>query len=263
MNPKASPLTYLGIIIIFIMPFLEFSCQGHKIASLSGYQVAFGTELAMKSPVTGKAEKQKVDATPMVAIAFFLTLAAAGVALVNCKAGLAPAGLAALFLLLARSGIEKNTMEEGQGMIAVNFQSGYYFSLLVIVVGGVLGIITTTKKKKPIEEIRTPIPPEMPSTTMGQVAVSGRPEAKVTEIPKKQLSDAEISLSIAQASIRFLGIKEDQMDSRFSDLRLSSYDIDNLLDSIEERFGFYIAPINRDGILCASDIVNCALKSKR
>ncbi len=262
MNPKASPLTYLGIIIIFIMPFLEFSCQGHKIASLNGYQVAFGTELSMKSPVTGEPQKQKVKATPMVAIALFLTLIAAVVALVNGKAGCVPAGLAALLLLLARSGIEKNTMEEGQGMIAVNFQSGYYFSLLIIAAGAIVGIIATNKTV-PIAETRTSIPPELPPTARNPTASSSRSEDEVSVTPKQKLSDEEITLGVTQTSMKSLGIKSDQMSSLFSDLRIPPGDVDNLLDLIEERFGFYVAPIHRGGILCASDIVKCALNTNR
>ena len=156
MNPKASPFTFLGILIVFILPFLEFSCQGQKIASLNGYQVAFGTELDMKSPIDGSVEKHKVGATPLVAFALILTLVAAGIAFKNGKRAAIPAGLAALLLLLSQSAIEKDTLENGRGMITASFEIGFYLSLIVIVGGAVLGIIAANGRKASPQHVIDP-----------------------------------------------------------------------------------------------------------
>ena len=146
MSPKLSTASYLGIIIAFLLPFMDFSCQGHKIASLSGYQVAFGTTLNMKSPMDGSTKEQRIDATPIVAVAFLLTLVAAAIALRFGIAGAVCAGISVVMLLLAQSDINKKALEQAQGMIAVNFDLGYYLTLLLLIAGAAIGVISSRKK---------------------------------------------------------------------------------------------------------------------
>lgn len=146
MNPKLSTASYLGILIAFLLPFMDFSCQGHKIASLNGYDVAFGTTLDMKSPMDGSTQKQKIDGTPTVAIAFLLTLVAAVVTLRFGIAGAVCAGISLILLLLAQSSINKKALEEGQGMIAVNFDIGYYLTLILLVAGAVIAVVASRKQ---------------------------------------------------------------------------------------------------------------------
>ncbi|MCK9590166.1 MAG: hypothetical protein M0Q93_12500 [Terrimicrobiaceae bacterium] len=146
MNPQLSTASYLGILIAFLLPFMDFSCQGHKIASLSGYQVAFGTTLDMKSPMDGSTKKQRIDGTPIVAVAFLLALVAAAIALRFGIAGSVCAGISLILLLLAQSSINKKALEEGQGIIAVNYDLGYYLTLLLLVGGAIIGVIASKKK---------------------------------------------------------------------------------------------------------------------
>ncbi len=150
MSPKASPACYLGLLLAFILPFLDFSCQEHKLVSMNGYEVAFGTELEMKSPLDGSISKEKVNPTPLVAIAFILGLVAAGVALKSGIGGAVCAGISVLCLLIAQSSISKDALRESQGMVSVNFLIGYYVSLLLLVAGGILGVITS-KKRSPAQ----------------------------------------------------------------------------------------------------------------
>jgi hypothetical protein len=146
MNSKLSTVSYLGIVIAFLLPFMDFSCQGHKIASLSGYQVAFGTTLNMKSPMDGSTKEQRIASTPIVAVAFALSLVAAVLALRSGIAGAAFAAISLVMLLLGQSDINKKALEEGQGMIAVNFDVGYYLTLLLLIAGAAIGVISSRKK---------------------------------------------------------------------------------------------------------------------
>ena len=147
MNSRISPATYLGIAIAFLMPFLDMSCQGHKVATLTGYEVAFGTELPVDSLGGGQKAKQKVEPTPLIAVAFFLTAIAAGVALWNGIGGAVCAGIAGVCLILGQSEINRKIMAEGKGLFAVDFQVGFYLSLMLILVGAGVGIASETMKR--------------------------------------------------------------------------------------------------------------------
>jgi hypothetical protein len=77
---------------------------------------------------------------------------------------------------------------------------------------------------------------------------------------QRQLSQEEARGVIRKACMTSLGIKDTQMESLFSDLRVPPGDISDLLDDIEARYGFLIPPIDRDGLRCAADIERYILK---
>lgn len=76
-------------------------------------------------------------------------------------------------------------------------------------------------------------------------------------------SNEDVTRIITAACMVSLGIKEFQMESSFQDLRIPQGKIFTLLDDIDAQHGFYLPPIDREGIKCAADVVKCILKSKR
>lgn len=147
MNSKLSAAAYLGIAIVFLMPFLDMSCQGQKMVTLTGYEVAFGAELPVEAPFGGPKAKQKVDSTPIIMTAFFITLIAAAVALWNGIGGAVFAGVAGVCLILGQSQINRKIIIEGKGLFTVDFQVGFYLSIILLLVGAGLGIASAKMKR--------------------------------------------------------------------------------------------------------------------
>jgi hypothetical protein len=146
---KAAPFPFLLLLISFLLPFLEFSCQGNKIAALSGYQTGFGTELDSRDTWSGQVKKEKVDATPMVAVVLLLGVVAGLVAFAAPGAAAILGTAAVILLFVAQSQIEKDVLAHGKGMIAVSFQSGFYGSILLLLAGAGLSAYAALSGRTP------------------------------------------------------------------------------------------------------------------
>lgn len=85
MLKKISPVFYVVIVISFFLTFVNITCAGTKIASLSGFEVAFGTTIAQPGTggmFGGKGTQAKETTTDPNATAIIaLVLAVAGIIL--------------------------------------------------------------------------------------------------------------------------------------------------------------------------------------
>src|SRR4029077_1026171 len=73
-HSRALPLTYGAIVVCFFFTFINISCQGQRVASLSGLQLALGTTIETQT-MFGGPEKKKVPAEPLVTGALIAAVA--------------------------------------------------------------------------------------------------------------------------------------------------------------------------------------------
>lgn len=74
---KLSPAAFVLALICFFLPFANFSCQGHQVATFSGIQLATGT--TVKQPqVFGAPRSQRVDPEPFAVLALLSVFIGAG-----------------------------------------------------------------------------------------------------------------------------------------------------------------------------------------
>lgn len=52
MRALLGPLTLLSLLVLFLLPFVEFSCQGKPVMTLNGYDTAFGREVKAELPIS-------------------------------------------------------------------------------------------------------------------------------------------------------------------------------------------------------------------
>lgn len=102
-----------------------------------------------------------------------------------------------------------------------------------------------------------PLPAQNPVTRDNAIEPSW-----ATTTNSKTPSDEEVTQNVTEACITSFGIEENQMRSSFDRLRIPPGNVQDLLDSIDERFGYYIPPIDRDTIRCPADIIAIILKTK-
>jgi len=129
---KVSPALFVVTILCFLFPFVTVSCNGQKVASLSGMQLATGTSVEQQQ-VFGPPRKEKVTAEPLATVALVCALAGLGLSFLGVRAAIAPAGagaLGALLLVILQSKLNSDITDKGQGMFKVEFEAGY---VLVIV----------------------------------------------------------------------------------------------------------------------------------
>lgn len=165
---KAAPFPFLLVFLFFLLPFMEFSCKDRGgsavsqllsgggassnspnivIASLSGYEAAFGKELDGMKVLDQKVVSQKIDPTPMLIAVLGVSavgalLAALRMNLLACF--LAIAGIILLFTL--RSDVDGRMQKENAGIVVVKYREGYFASLaalaLAAIVTGAAGFST-------------------------------------------------------------------------------------------------------------------------
>ncbi len=140
---KLSPATLILVLICFFLPFVTFSCQGQRIASLSGMQLATGTTV-QQPQMFGPPKTQKIDAEPLASLALLCVLVGLGLSFLKGKKGaVGSAALAclAVFLLVGlKSQLESDALQQAGGVAQLSFDAGYYFSLVLLIAATGLGV---------------------------------------------------------------------------------------------------------------------------
>lgn len=169
---KISPFLFGLILLCFFLPFVNLSCSGQTIISLTGFQLITGAEV--KQPDTfgqsmmdqnNNIEKrnEEVSSQPMALLAFIAALAALLISLMKKKTtalmNLVISVLGFIFLLLLKFNIDGDAQlnTAGQGVITIDYQIGYWFSVLLFIGGAVLSWLIFNEK--PVKENVVSEPP--------------------------------------------------------------------------------------------------------
>jgi hypothetical protein len=134
-----STFIFLGTVLCFFLPFVTVSCQGMRVFTLTGQQLATGTTIVQPSAF-GTPTKQRVSPDPFAAIAALSAVSGLMLSLVGRRmlksvatsGAVGTAGLAAMKVHLDYQ-IQKQSMGMGQN----SYQAGYFIALLLMVVGAV------------------------------------------------------------------------------------------------------------------------------
>jgi hypothetical protein len=147
---KLSPAAFVLAIVCFFLPFVTFSCQGQKVASFSGIQLATGTTI--KQPqMFGPPKSQKIDAEPLAVMALLSVLVGVGLSFLRGKKGavgsITLAVLGVILLVALKSKLDGEALNQGGGMIQVNYEAGYYLSLIFLLAAAGAGIYALMEGK--------------------------------------------------------------------------------------------------------------------
>ena len=150
---KFSPAIYVVIVILFFMPFVNLSCGGQTIMSISGFQLITGTEVDAKgmfggemnpSDEMGTDEKKEIESQPLALFAFIAALIGLIIsffkmripALVNIVVSIA--GVIFLLLLKVSLDADADLNVSGQNVITLDYQFAYWLSIILFIVGAVV-----------------------------------------------------------------------------------------------------------------------------
>lgn len=162
---KFSPALFVFILICFLLPFVNLSCGGQTIVSLTGFQLITGADIKDQSMFGGTDEMQtkedKVDSQPLALFALIAALVGLGISLIKKKSlaiiNVIVSALGAVFLLLLKFSLDGDAELSGQNMITLDYQAGYWLAFLTFIGGAVLFWLIFKEKPKP--EITTETSP--------------------------------------------------------------------------------------------------------
>lgn len=133
MPKKISPALFGIALICFLLPFVNLTCQGSKVASLTGLQLVAGGKMEVPTMGGGK-QYQKFKGEPMALIAFLCGLAGVGLSFLKGKKNngiTAVAGvMGIIFLFILKSSMEDEVLKNAGGMVQTDYAIGFYFVLL-------------------------------------------------------------------------------------------------------------------------------------
>jgi len=160
---KLSPGFYVIIILLFLLPFVNLSCSGQTIMSLTGFQLITGTEYSenemfgqnMMGQMNNErvCEKKEVNAEPMALFAFlaavvglvFSFIRKKGTALVCVIVSV----LGTLFLILLKVSIDGDAQLQmsGQSIIKLEYQPAYWLSIVFFILSAVVFWLMFSEKE--------------------------------------------------------------------------------------------------------------------
>ncbi len=144
-NKFVSPSLFLLAALCFFLPFVSFTCQGQRIATISGMELITGTQIqkfemekfdtGQKNPDLNK--QRDVNSEPLAVAAFIFALLGIVVSLIprySRMLSLIAGALGALMLLFLRSSIGGEvTGDFDFKIIEVSYEWGYYLSLIILI----------------------------------------------------------------------------------------------------------------------------------
>lgn len=169
---KISPFLFGLILLCFFLPFVNLSCSGQTIMSLTGFQPITGAEIKepdmfgqnmMGQNDNMNQKNEEVSSQPMALLAFVAALAALLISLLKKKTttliNVILSVLGFIFLILLKFNIDGDAQlnTAGQGVITLDYQFGYWFSVLLFIGGAVLSWLIFNEKP-PKENIITEQP---------------------------------------------------------------------------------------------------------
>jgi len=145
---RFAPISFAAVVVCFFLTFVNVSCQGTRVASFSGVQLAAGTELKSKDMFGGE-QKQKVDPEPLAM--FALIAAVAGLLLslggyVTRTLAMLSGGAGAVLLLLLKNKMEHDLVARGNGMLGLEFAGAFYAALVLFVIAAVASYRISPKR---------------------------------------------------------------------------------------------------------------------
>jgi hypothetical protein len=139
MSPKTSvsPIIFIASVLCFLFPFVTVSCGGQRVATFSGAQLATGTTVEQPQ-MLGPPQKQRVDPEPFVALAALCALVGLGLSFAGVRVAIGTAisgAVGTVSLLLMKSRMDDQIVNQGHGMLQVNYETAYSLTLILFIAG--------------------------------------------------------------------------------------------------------------------------------
>ena len=129
------------ILLCFMLPFIQVSCQEHKLMSFTGFQMAFGSEV-QQPQMFGPAQTKKIPGDALVLLSLLAAVAGLACCFIKNRMGalvclICSAG-GFLLLLLFKVRVDNEILKEGGGMLDVEYMIGFIAACLLFLVGAAL-----------------------------------------------------------------------------------------------------------------------------
>ena len=152
-----SPAIFGIIVICFFLPFINVSCSDQKLMSFTAFQMVTGTTIQQPSMFGENTERQEVDPEPLAIAIFACVIAGLLLSFIkNRKTAILPlicaiVGIATLLML--KSKIDNDVLNEGGGILQIDYVFGFWSILLLLIIAVLLnGYVFSGKDEEKLEK---------------------------------------------------------------------------------------------------------------
>lgn len=150
---RFSPAVFGLIIFCFVLPFVNLTCSGQTVMTLTGFQLItgrdfepdmfnqegmFGDQGMQNQP----ASEDGVEPQPMALFAFIAAVLCLVISFFRKKSTALICMIISvsggIFLLLLKISMDDDVTTSGQGIVQLEYQYGYWFSFLFFIAGTVI-----------------------------------------------------------------------------------------------------------------------------
>lgn len=141
---KSSPAIFGAILISFTLPFINISCNGQIVRSLSGKQLVQGTTIYAPEDMFGGVTPHRLNPEPLAIMVFICTVIGLVVSFRKPKKGAlicsitSCSGAVLLWLLFTK--VKNDALRETGGMIGVSGGAGFWLAFLLFLALGCLNV---------------------------------------------------------------------------------------------------------------------------
>lgn len=159
-NKFISPALFLLVALCFFLPFVSFTCQGQKLATISGMELVTGTRIEkfeMEKTDSQQTdpdldEDRNVNSEPLAVAAFIFSLAGILISLIPSYSKILSVIvgiLGALMLLFLRSSIGGEIPGNSDlKILEVSYEWGYYLALIIFTAAFALNLYWMISESK-------------------------------------------------------------------------------------------------------------------
>jgi hypothetical protein len=142
-------------LLCFLMPFFQVSCQGQKVADITGLETAIGKNIENKNPRTGEVKVDRMEPKILGMVALGLAALATAVAASSGKTSQVIALLSGVGSFISILGVwgqlRQDVAKNGPGMVTIDPQFGFYLACAGLLIGAWLAMDQLKRsKEKPV-----------------------------------------------------------------------------------------------------------------
>ena len=133
---------FFGLAIIsFLLPFITVSCQNTPIMRFSGVNLITGKTIEVPTSAFGTTEKKSIPGDWRVILAFLSAIIGLLTSFLKKDNSTIPAingSLGPILLLMLKSDLDRQIIEQGQGMLNVTYGLGFWLAFFLFLAAAII-----------------------------------------------------------------------------------------------------------------------------